>query len=208
MKTKKFVSVLCACAMLLSALPFASAAEPLSEFAGQTIQVGVTHVAEDNTTRETISVYIPEGTSESEAGEIIYTAARGVNTASNSRSARSGKYDNIFTGGGATGYYLNTNWRTITKFTLTREYEEIAVSFGSFSNSTGASQISLMLGDTVTNVLSQTGKITNGVCEIVFFNGGTYGGEADFSSGKIFDLTCKLDSGTITCKSVQVWGQY
>lgn len=77
MKTKKFVSVLCACAMLLSALPFASAAEPLSEFAGQTISVQVSEVAETGVDSRVIQVAIPEGATKAEEDAIVYAAALG-----------------------------------------------------------------------------------------------------------------------------------
>lgn len=75
MKTKKFVSVLCACAMLLSALPFASAAEPVSEYAGQTIPVQVVEETEAGLTSRVIQVAIPEGATKAEEDAIIYSSA-------------------------------------------------------------------------------------------------------------------------------------
>lgn len=77
MKTKKFVSVLCACAMLLSALPFASAAEPLSEFAGQTLPVQVVEETENGLDSRMIQVAIPEGATRAEEDALVYDAVFG-----------------------------------------------------------------------------------------------------------------------------------
>lgn len=88
MKTKKFVSVLCACAMLLSALPFASAAEPLSEFAGQTIPVQAVEETEDGLVSRVIQVAIPKGATKAEEDALVYDAVFGASAAALSAQPR------------------------------------------------------------------------------------------------------------------------
>lgn len=77
--SKKFVSVLCAVAMLVSALPAASAvsAEPLSEYAGKTLPVQVVEETESGMTSRIIEVAIPEGATYAEERALVYSAAFG-----------------------------------------------------------------------------------------------------------------------------------
>lgn len=78
-KFRKILSVLCAVAMLASALPtvFATETEPLSEYAGQTIAV---QVVEDNgadLTTRVVEVSIPEDATEAKKDAFIYAAVTG-----------------------------------------------------------------------------------------------------------------------------------
>lgn len=80
MKThKKLVSILCAVALLVSALPAASAvsAEPLSKYAGKTIPVQVVEETENGLTSRVISVAIPEGATKAEENTLVCAAAVG-----------------------------------------------------------------------------------------------------------------------------------
>lgn len=83
MKThKKLVSILCAVALLVSALPAAAAAEPLSEYAGKTVPVQVVEETENGLTSRVIHVAIPENATEEEASALISAASssNGVST--------------------------------------------------------------------------------------------------------------------------------
>lgn len=75
--SKKLTSILCAVALLVSALPAASAVstEPLSEYAGQTIAVQAVDVSEAGTTSRIVEVSIPENATEAEANALAYSAA-------------------------------------------------------------------------------------------------------------------------------------
>lgn len=77
MKTNKITSVLCAVAMLISALPAASAAEkePLSQYAGQTITVQAVEETDDGLVSRLVEVAIPEGATETEARTLILATA-------------------------------------------------------------------------------------------------------------------------------------
>lgn len=78
MKThKKLVSILCAAALLVSALPAASAvnAEPLSKYAGKTIPVQVIEETETGLTSRVINVAIPKGTTQEEEAVLLSRAA-------------------------------------------------------------------------------------------------------------------------------------
>ena len=95
MKTrKKLVSILCAAALLVSALPAASAvsAEPLSEYAGKTIPVQVVEETENGLTSRIINVAIPEGTSPKGKDALVCAAALGRGTAA-TRSITGTLYD-------------------------------------------------------------------------------------------------------------------
>lgn len=78
MKThKKLVSILCAVALLVSALPATSAvsAEPLSEYAGKTISVQVVEETERAPISRIIEVAIPEGATLEEANALVRAAS-------------------------------------------------------------------------------------------------------------------------------------
>lgn len=76
MKThKKLVSILCAVALLVSALPAATAAEPLSEYAGKTIPVQVVEETENGFTSRVINVAIPENATKAEKDALVLSAA-------------------------------------------------------------------------------------------------------------------------------------
>lgn len=80
MKThKKLVSILCAVALLVSALPAAAAvsAEPLSKYAGKTVPVQVVEDTKDGLTSHFIEVAIPKGATRTEENFIVYQAAFG-----------------------------------------------------------------------------------------------------------------------------------
>lgn len=79
MKTKKIVSAFCAVSMLLSLCSFASAteAEPLSEYAGQTIAVQAIEETESGLASRVVEVTIPEGATEMEARTLIHATAFG-----------------------------------------------------------------------------------------------------------------------------------
>lgn len=91
MKLRKTLSVLCAIAMLASALPAASAAEaePLSEYAGQTITVQAIEQTENGPVSRLVEVAIPDGATEAEKDALVYSTAFGQDTAT-TRSVPSG----------------------------------------------------------------------------------------------------------------------
>ena len=95
MKTrKKLVSILCAAALLVSALPAASAvsAEPLSEYAGKTIPVQVVEETENGLTSRIISVAIPEGTTKVEEDALVCAVVGRASGKTRSSNAASGLY--------------------------------------------------------------------------------------------------------------------
>lgn len=77
MKSKKLISVLCAVSMILSALPAASAAEPVSKYAGKTISVQVVEDTEDGMVSRIVEVAIPARATKSQETELVYAAAQG-----------------------------------------------------------------------------------------------------------------------------------
>lgn len=77
MKVKKFASLLCAVSMLLTSAITASAAEPLSEYAGETISVQVVRATETGSVSQVIQAAIPEGATKAEEDAIVYAAALG-----------------------------------------------------------------------------------------------------------------------------------
>lgn len=81
---KKMMSLVLAMAMILSALPAASAvsADPLSEYAGQTIQVLAVDDTGDNTVSRIVEVTIPAGATETEALTLIHATAFWTDTVS------------------------------------------------------------------------------------------------------------------------------
>lgn len=72
---KKLVSILCAVALLVSALPAAAAAEPLSEYAGKTVPVQAFDETENGWVSRIVEVAIPQGATETEANNLMYAAA-------------------------------------------------------------------------------------------------------------------------------------
>lgn len=77
--SKKLTSILCAAALLVSALPAAAAvsADPLSEYAGKTIPVQVVEDTKDGLVSRIINVAIPQGATKAEERAIIHAAAFG-----------------------------------------------------------------------------------------------------------------------------------
>lgn len=76
---KKLMSLVLAMTMVLSALPAAAAvdAEPLSEYAGQTIPVQVVDVTENGCDSRIIEVAIPDGATKTSVRAIMNAAAFG-----------------------------------------------------------------------------------------------------------------------------------
>lgn len=90
-KSKKLVSALCAMAMLVSALPAASAAEaePVSEFAGKILPVQVVEETETGMTSRIVEVAIPEGATKAEEDALVYSTVLGGRTYSAARDSQS-----------------------------------------------------------------------------------------------------------------------
>lgn len=91
--SKKLTSILCAAALLVSALPAAAAvsADPLSEYAGKTIPVQVVEETENGMTSRVIEVAIPEGATKAEKDALVFSAASNCTA-----SAFSAKSSNMY----------------------------------------------------------------------------------------------------------------
>lgn len=121
MKLRKMLSVLCAAALLISALPAASAveAEPLSEYAGKTLPVQVVEDTDNGLVSRIVEVAIPEGATKAEEDALVYAAAFGTPV---TRSANA--TDTISVEG---DFYITNSNKKIGGGTLARDYKRIFV---------------------------------------------------------------------------------
>lgn len=93
MKThKKLVSIFCAVALLVSALPAATAAEPLSEYAGKTVPVQIVEETADGWVTRFVEVSIPEGSTKKEELALTNSAVFGQGAVSAFSTAAENSY--------------------------------------------------------------------------------------------------------------------
>lgn len=214
---KKLMSLVLAMAMILSALPAAAAAEPLSEYAGETVAVRVAHFHGDGeVTKETVEVNVPQRATKKDAQKLFNSAADSV-------AKVGGAAKSVESGEEGLGAYspvpvTNTFTRPIDPITLNRSYNSLRFQFHTGVKSGDATTLILKLdsilmeGVTTSKVLSyelgadQTEKAQ---VTIIVVDGESYiGGEAFFQNGDTIEVNCKVNRGSVRFGGLVISGTY
>lgn len=214
MKThKKFVSILCAVALLVSALPAASAvsAEPLSEYAGETVSVHVTQIDIDGQTAEAyINVDVPKNATVLEAEDLLQAAAIAtVDPVSRFRAAE--EVDYLYTVGGVR---FTTSYKSIQSVYMEHDYTRLVFmfNFGTFTGN--PTNVTLRLTDANSHTFTLNGELNpeyNGQksAEIIIYKDRTYNGaKVPMYNGAYLGVEGKVDSGEIVFSGITAKGYY
>lgn len=212
MKThKKLVSILCAAALLVSALPAAAAVEPLSEYAGETVSVHVTRVDAGGVISETcIDVDVPKNATVQEGQDVIQTAAiAAVSPAT--RAVTEERFDDLCT---ASDAYLTTSYKFIRRLNMKHDYTRLVfqLNYGTITNN--PTNVTLRLTDRNSNVFELDGELmteSNGKksAEIIIYEDVNYNGKKiPMYNGTYLNMDGKVDSGTIAFAGFMVKGYY
>ncbi len=213
MKLRKTISVLCSLAMIVSALPAASAvdAEPLSDAAGETVIVRVTNVqADGQTTQEQISVDIPEGATAAEEHNLIQAAA--LASVDGGTRATSESPDFLFEG----GCRLTSSFARMFSFSLPRDYDRLLFEFngGTIINN-NPSVLYLRATNQNSTVFNFSAFLENQYntsykcADVYIYNGNTVGGnQVNLTGGSALTFEGRVNSGSISFAGLIVKGYY
>lgn len=200
MKTKKFVSVLCACAMLLSALPFASAAahDP-AEHAGQTVVCQVFDVREDGSySSRMVSVEIPANATQEEEIDLLHSAA---SESGLSPYTVTDVYEIFGRENGPMTFY--SDWTDIAEGTAKETYSSVDVYFSVDFTQTNASgaEFKFLTGNSHSNTVSC--KFDRAAIAVVFR---MPSGSFQITAGDTVFLNAKTSGGMATITNCILWG--
>lgn len=216
-KNKKLVSILCAVALLVSALPAAAAAEPLSEYAGETVAVRVAHFHGDGeVTKKTVEVNVPQRATKKDAQKLFNSAADSV-------AKVGGAAKNVESGTHSFGAWspvtvTDTFTQPIAPITLNRSYNSLRFQFHTGVVTDNATTLIIKLdsilmdGVTTSKVLSyelgadqtQKAEVT-----IIVVDGESYlGREAFFQNGDTIEVNCKMNRGSVRFGGLTIDGTY
>lgn len=219
MKThKKLVSILCAVALLVSALPAASAisSEALSEYAGQNIAVRVAYVqGNGEVAKEIVSVDIPQRARQKDEINLIRTA---VSATAKSISANTvGSKGEQITARAPVN--VTTSYSTVDgPIELRRKYKSLWFAFnnGTYTGSPSILTLKLSGGgvDGVTSSKSIYFELGGDMTEkanvdIVIVDGDSYQGTiANLWENDAFEVSCRVNRGTVRFAALAITGYY
>ncbi len=200
MKTKKFVSVLCACAMLISALPFASAAESdPAEHAGQTVACQVFDVREDGSySSRMVSVEIPANATQEEEIALLHSAA---SESGLSPYTATDVYEIFGRENGPISF--NSEWTYVVNGTAKETYSSVDVYFSvdfTQTNTNGA-QFRFLTTSSHSDTVSCT---FNSTAMAVIFR--MPSGSFQITAGDTVSLNAKTSRGIATITNCILWG--
>lgn len=211
---KKITSLALALTMLLSALPAASAinAEPLSEFAGETVSVHVTQIGADGQVTEAyVDVDVPKNATAHEEQDLLQTAAiAAVDPVARFNKAAE-RLDDLFMGSQIS---LNTSYKSVWPIYMEHDYTRLVfqLNFGTITGN--PTNVTLRLTDEDSNVFTLNGALNleyNGKksAEIIVYENRTYGGnKIPMHNGARLDMEGKVNSGEIVFAGFMVKGYY
>jgi len=200
---KKLISVLCAVSMILAVLPAASAAEPVSKYAGQTISVQVVEDTEAGMVSRIIEVAIPAGATKSQETELIYAAAQGEECAPLSSGIQPYATWDIIS---SENYFtLNTRGTMVGGGTLKQKYQRIGVSLELLSSFHPGASISVQLKNAEDGTNSGWKKLDlSQLVHIVIFYAES--DNFDMLKGTDLEVYAKISTGTMEIGNCTVQG--
>ena len=220
MKTrKKLVSILCAAALLVFALPAASAvsAEPLSEYAGENIVVRIAHFHGDGeVTKNVLTVDVPRQATKKEEQKLINSAVDSVTKVG--RTSASLEYGDINIGAWAPVLVTDTYTRPIGPITLDHAFSSISFQFHTGAKTGDPTTLFLKMDS-----LDMDGVVTSGTFKyelgadqtekaqvtIIVVDGEPYiGGTAKLQKGDTIEVNCKVNRGSVRFAGLVVDGEY
>lgn len=207
---KKWMSFVLAAVLCVSLAAPASAAESrsISDAAGETVVVHVTHInADGKTTENYVNVDIPAAATSAMEEELIQTAALAT---INSAASTSTDFDYLC----QAAVNLTSTYKYLTSIYLEHDYTHIVFQFNGGTCTDNPTTVTLRLTDDSSNVFTlssslsvQTGDLK--CAEVIIYNGRTYGGiTATLFNGGYFEMDAKVNRGSASFTGFLVRGYY
>lgn len=198
---KKMASLALVMAMLVSALPAASAAEPVSKYAGKTITCAVYDADGDGTASRVIEVAVPEGATDREVQELADAAVIGADPMPLSA-------DSVMTNTISMEYdiVINGSWATeVGRGTTSDEVNSLYVSFNKIQPTMGnASQVYVTVKNEDTNKTSTRSFSLGGANTFAYFSYSQT--QFKLNAGDSVVATAKTNAGEAEAEYCHIFG--
>ncbi|MCI9264262.1 MAG: hypothetical protein HFF06_06775 [Oscillospiraceae bacterium] len=213
MKLRKILSALCAAAVLTAALPTVSAAESrtLSDAAGETVVVHVTHIKADGRSSQTsVNVNIPENATSQEEHELIQSAALAAVDPISPLSV-SENFDWLYQGARV---HLNSEYKDVTTIFLKHDYDRLVFEFNGGAYTGDPTVAFLRLTDASGHIFTSTGPLEYQypdlrTAEVIIWDGEVFSGTSiSFPNGSYFEVAAKINRGESTFAGFMIKGYY